>query len=322
MQPLKTIAAQLAIVLILTTQAYVSGQDLVGLMVGQSYFRGHQPVALNGPEAKSELESKVASEITRETIFSSTGTTFSSMFDFEQKFGPNTDAFSYEMGNQIERLQSRNLLEIFATLTNAFRLPPLFDSEHSDLLIARWDEDFLFTGLVIISPQPKTEINLEAFNFDHLELVWVANEFQLRLYQSIWPSRCFFGDLTARCIDTIPLRADISDLNLVLVPKATKGQFQFQLTISKAGKVCIGADPDVPMLLNQIWAAPDGLTPTKYDSINFLRRFIARSESVVEVKRAQYPHPEQARMANQTLKPVSTSDRIENSFVAKLESVD
>ena len=72
------------------------------------------------------LKSKVASEITRETIFSSTGTTFSSMFDLEQKFGPYTDAFSFEMGDKIERLKSRNLLEIFATLTNAFQLPPLY----------------------------------------------------------------------------------------------------------------------------------------------------------------------------------------------------
>ena len=190
------------------------------------------------------------------------------------------------------------------------------------MLIARWGETFLFTGIVTISPQPKTEINCEAFNFDHLELVWVANEFKLRLYQSIWPSRCFFGVLTARCIDTIPLRADIIDLNLVLVPKATQGQFQFQVTISKAGKVYIGADPDVPLLLDQIWETPDGLTATKCDSINFLRRFIARSESAVEVKREQDPHPEQARRANQTYKPVSTSDRIENSFVAKSKSVD
>ena len=298
MQSLKTLSTQLAIVLALATQAPLIGQDLEDLTLGQSYFKMNKSFTLGRLEAGYECEPNVLSEADR-PIFRNL---------FTGNLRGNSDAFSLKIHDELKLLMAASSFKNFASLTSSFQLPPSLDLAKSDLLIARWDDSFLFTGLATTAPKTEPE-----FCGYYLELIWASNEFQLRLYVLSQRGRCCFlkrGIL----INTIPLRANLSNLNLVLVPKATQGQFQFQVTISKAGKISLEADPHVPLLSDEIWATADGLTPTEYRSINDLQLFIAVSKSAVEVKRARCAYPSKARTDGPSLKPVSVSDRLGNSF--------
>ena len=161
---------------------------------------------------------------------------------------------TFEFQHSIELRRSEAALREIARAANNFEIPESFELSNSDLLIARWENEFLGCSSTKFLP---TQENVCADRpvHDHLNLVWTTEGFELHSYKGEkYSGKC--GSLPpARCVAVIPLKLhslDTTNFSLVLVANQSR-LLPLYVILSNDGTVRTAMSPNGELSFESNW---------------------------------------------------------------------